>query len=154
MCIVSDKNQTGLGAALIDDLSLEQAKEWLKTNDPNDEGKYFDWDIADMTREEAIDAIKDNIATFGLSGLYVKVRTGTKEQEVRNLIEKLESEPILYHKPVSLTPLKPILIPMFGKQVQLYAKLEVLYWVLGEEMPDYHCVSFNGCDNLSDLENC
>ncbi|MDC5753549.1 hypothetical protein [Vibrio europaeus] len=138
---MSDKKHTGLGTALIDGLSLEQAKDWLKTNDPNDGENGFDWAMADMTREEAIGAIKDNIATFGLSELYVKVETGTKEQEVRSLIEKLESDPILYHKPVSVTPLKPILIPMFSKQIQLYAKLEVLYWVLGEEMPDYQIIN-------------
>ncbi len=122
-----------MNTVLIDELTLEQAKSWLATNDPKDGIDGFDWSSENILREDAIDAIKDNIATFGLSGLYVKVDVDTKEQEIRAKIKELESDPRLYYPPADVA----INCFLAIVQTELNTKLSALYWVLGEEMPNY-----------------
>ena len=123
-----------MNTVCIEDLTLDQAKDWLSRNDPKDTANGFDWSSADIERDDAIDTIKENIATFGLSSLYLQVNVGTKEQAIREKIKELESDPRLYYPPADIA----INCMLALVQTELNSRLDALYWALGEKAPNYH----------------
>jgi hypothetical protein len=56
-------------------------------------------------------------------------------QEVKMKIEELQRNAEL-HNPMACPILGPDLLI---RQTSLVSKLEILYWVLGEKIPDYEC---------------